>query len=366
VNSISLRNAELLCVKVLSKFSDDLFLGFLMSRNLMEIKVLALVTALLTCSVNAVAKDLLLWPVDGRETPIKAEQEGARWVQFLVEKGRSESISVTLPSEFGVGSLFYPQLIQGESIDDALQRSAAGTGNGAAVLVQLNDGGINWRFIKEGVGQNLRTSVTSDGLSLGVSWLKMQLDLEAGPAIEELATSDGISDKPSFNALALESIETQTIEESSVQPNTLAAPVISVVEAVAPVLPNSSTDIVSSNYQHSGHEISVTGLNDLSSLLRVTGKLRELDGVNFLYVSQMNEIETRLVVGSDLRLAELSALLAETPWLEETGIDAYQYKPFQLEEPATLEALLEPISIDSEATLAPEITVIPSIEAAIE
>jgi hypothetical protein len=355
-----------LCVTVLSKFSDDFFLGFLMSRNLMKIKVLAFATTLLTFSVNAVAKDLLLWPVDGRETPIKAEQESARWVQFLVEKGRSESISVVLPSEFGVGPLFYPQLIQGQSIDDALQRSAAGTGNGAAVLVQLNDGGINWRFIKEGVGQNLRTSVTSDGLSLGVSWLKMQLDLEAGPVIEELSTANTIAQNPSLNTLKTESIETQTIDEPSAQQAPAAAPVISSVVTAAPVLPTPSADIVSSNYQHSGHEISVTGLSDLSSLLRVTGKLRETDGIKYLYVSQMNEIETRLVVGSDLGLAELSARLAEKPWLEESGIDAYQYKPFQLEEPATLEALLEPVSMGSEANPMPEVSLTPSIDEAIE
>ena len=337
-----------------------------MSRHLMKIKVLALASALLTCSVSAVAKDLLLWPVDGRESPVKAEQESARWVQFLVEKGRSESISVALPSEFGVGPLFYPQLVQGKAIDETLQRSAAGTGNGAAVLVQLNEGGINWRFIKEGVGQNLRTSVTSDGLALGVSWLKMQLDLEAGPAIDERSTADEIVEQPNANTADVESIKPERVEAPTAQVDQVAPPVISAVETAAPVLPTQSSAIVSSNYQHTGHEISVTGLDDLSSLLRVTGKLRETEGVKFLYVSQMNDVETRLVVGSDLGLAELSALLVEQSWLEETGIDAYQYKPFQLEEPATLEALLEPLSTDSDATLVPEAEITPSIEEVIE
>ncbi len=333
-----------------------------MSRHLMKNKFLAISLALLTCSVNAVAKDLLLWPVDGRETPVKAEQESARWVQFLVEKGRSESISVALPSEFGVGPLFYPKLIQGQSIDDALQRSAAGTGNGAAVLVQLNDGGINWRFIKEGVSQNLRTSVTSDGLSLGVSWLKMQLDLEAGPTVKELSTEDETAQQTPANVVESETMTAETVADPTAQIDQVKAPVISAVETAAPVLPTPSAAIVSSNYQHSGHEISVTGLNDLSSLLRVTGKLRETDGVKFLYVSQMDEVETRLVVGSDLGLAELSALLAEKSWLEETGIDAYQYKPFQLEEPATLEALLEPLATDADAILQPAADVSSSIE----
>ena len=337
-----------------------------MSRNLMKFKVIALASALLFCSVNAMAKDLLLWPVDGRESPIKAEQESARWVQFLVEKGRSESISVALPSEFGVGPLFYPQLVSGQAIDDALQRSASGTGNGAAVLVQLNDGGINWRFIKEGVGQNLRTSVTSDGLSLGVSWLKMQLDLEAGPAIDELSTTNETAQESPVNRVEVESIDPKTVDAPTTQLDPVVAPVISAVETAAPVLPTPSAAIVSSNYQHSGHEISVTGLDDLSALLRVTGKLRETDGVKFLYVSQMNDTETRLVVGSDLGLAELSGLLAETSWLEETGIDAYQYKPFQLEEPATLEALLEPLATDSNAALLPEVDTTPSNEEVIE
>jgi hypothetical protein len=194
----------------------------------------------------------------------------------------------------------------------------------------------------------------------------MQLDLEAGPVIEELSTANTIAQNPSLNTPETESIETQTIDEPGAQQAPVAAPVISSVVTATPVLPTPSADIVSSNYQHSGHEISVTGLNDLSSLLRVTGKLRETDGIKYLYVSQMNEIETRLVVGSDLGLAELSARLAEKPWLEETGIDAYQYKSFQLEEPATLEALLEPVSIDSDANLAPEVSLTPSIDEVIE
>ncbi len=322
-----------------------------MSRNLMKIKVLALTSVLLTCSFNTWAKDLLLWPVDGRESTAKAEQESARWVQFLVEKGRSESISVALPSEFGVGPLFYPKLINGQAVDEALSQSAAGTGNGAAVLVQLNESGISWRFIKEGVGQNLRTSVTSDGLVLGVNWLKMQLALEAGPAVDELSTANDAVLEPGVNALESETRTTQTIDLPSTQVDQVVGPISTAVETAAPVLPTPSAEIVSSNYQHTGHEISVTGLNDLSSLLRVTGKLRETEGVKFLYVSKMNDIETRLVLGSDLALAELSALLAKKIWLEETGIDAYQYKPYQLEEPATLEALLEPLGVDGDEPL---------------
>ena len=328
------------------------------------------------------AADLLLWPIDARETPAKAVGAEAKWVQFLIEKGRAEQVPVALPSDYGVGPLFYPQLIAGADESSILAKSAAGTGAGSALSIRLNSDGINWMLVNGSSVQTLRTSVTSDGLSLGVSWIKMQLAIETvaapkGPIVEDLNAP------PSTPTEALSPIQapapTQTtsvappevtslpaiteirVQDVTANPNSetpvadtpiINTPVLPVQKSEADTLAK-QTQVSNSSYKPAGLEIAVSDVNTLSDLMRLSDQLRTEPGIDYLFVSRLLGNQVQFVIGSKLSVADISSRLIDRPWLEATGIDTFRYVTVQTVEEATnLEDLLAlPIE---EAAVVPE------------
>jgi hypothetical protein len=307
------------------------------------------------------AADLLLWPIDARETPAKAVGAEAKWVQFLIEKGRAEQVPVALPSDYGVGPLFYPQLIAGADESSILAKSAAGTGAGSALSIRLNSDGINWMLVNGSSVQTLRTSVTSDGLSLGVSWIKMQLAIETvavpkGPIVEDLntpqsPTSEAVGPAPvqTTSVAAPEVTSLPAITEIRVQDVT-AKPISEVPVIDSPVPPvqkseaetqSKQTQLSNSSYKPAGLEIAVSDVNTLSDLMRLSDQLRTEPGIDYLFVSRLLGNQVQFVIGSKLSVADISSRLIDRPWLEATGIDTFRYVTVQTVEEATnLEDLL--------------------------
>lgn len=283
----------------------------------------------------SLAADVLLWPIDSREQVGKPAPDNANWVQFIVANGQSESLQIALPSDYGVGALFYPTFTQ--SVDtDLLKQSALATGADSAVHVALQPQGIIWTFSNGQSVQTLRTSVTSEGLSLGVSWMKIQLadGLPPGPVVEDL------------NA-----IEPLTTESDMALVTPVAIPDFQSSDSVNDqVLPSATKDLSTvgpSNYQHPGLEISLEGVDSFSQLMRLSADLRQLQGVSFAYVSNLTTTMTRMVIGSDLDNDAIVSLLSAQPSLQLIGVDRYQFVPPVFDEPANLEALLgESLSVD--------------------
>ncbi|QJD71062.1 hypothetical protein [Marinobacterium sp. LSUCC0821] len=316
------------------------------------------------------AADLLLWPIDARETPAKAVGAEAKWVQFLIEKGRAEQVPVALPSDYGVGPLFYPQLIAGADESSILAKSAAGTGAGSALSIRLNSDGINWMLVNGSSVQTLRTSVTSDGLSLGVSWIKMQLAIETvvapnGPIVEDLNAPQSITTEaaapaqaptpaqttsvaasevtslPAISELKVQDVTAKPISETPVIDTPIIdRPVLSVQKPEAEAL-TKQTQVSNSAYKPAGLEIAVSDVNTLSDLMRLSDQLRTEPGIDYLFVSRLLGNQVQFVIGSKLSVADISSRLIDRPWLEATGIDTFRYVTVQTVEEATnLEDLL--------------------------
>ena len=330
------------------------------------------------------AADLLLWPIDARETPAKAVGAEAKWVQFLIEKGRAEQVPVALPSDYGVGPLFYPQLIAGADESSILAKSAAGTGAGSALSIRLNSDGINWMLVNGSSVQTLRTSVTSDGLSLGVSWIKMQLAIETvvvpkGPIVEDLnappskptvtvapapaqTTSVAVPEVTSLPAVTEIKVQDVTANPNSETP-VADTPIIN-----ATVLPDQKPEadtlakqiqVSNSSYKPAGLEIAVSDVNTLSDLMRLSDQLRTEPGIDYLFVSRLLGNQVQFVIGSKLSVADISSRLIDRPWLEATGIDTFRYVTVQsVEEATNLEDLLAlPIE---ETAVVPEVSALPN------
>ena len=325
------------------------------------------------------AADLLLWPIDARETPAKAVGAEAKWVQFLIEKGRAEQVPVALPSDYGVGPLFYPQLIAGADESTILAKSAAGTGAGSALSIRLNSDGINWMLVNGSSVQTLRTSVTSDGLSLGVSWIKMQLAIETvaipkGPIVEDLnapqsapteavapapvqttsVASPEVTSLPAITEIKVQDVTAKPISETPV----IDSPVQPVQKPEADTLAK-QPQVSNSSYKPAGLEIAVSDVNTLSDLMRLSDQLRTEPGIDYLFVSRLLGNQVRFVIGSKLSVADISSRLIDRPWLEATGIDTFRYVTVQTVEEATnLEDLLAlPIE---EAAVVPEDSALPN------
>ena len=316
------------------------------------------------------AADLLLWPIDARETPAKAVGAEAKWVQFLIEKGRAEQVPVALPSDYGVGPLFYPQLIAGADESFILAKSAAGTGAGSALSIRLNSDGINWMLVNGSSVQSLRTSVTSDGLSLGVSWIKMQLAIETvavpkGPIVEDLnapsspptevlsptqapapsqttsVAAPEVTSLPAITEIRVQDVTANPNSETPVADTPIInTPVLPVQKSEADTLAK-QTQVSNSSYKPSGLEIAVSDVNTLSDLMRLSDQLRTEPGIDYLFVSRLLGNQVQFVIGSKLSVADISSRLIDRPWLEATGIDTFRYVTVQTVEEATnLEDLL--------------------------
>lgn len=328
------------------------------------------IAAFLPLSVSAA--DLLLWPIDARETPAKAVGAEAKWVQFLIEKGRAEQVPVALPSDYGVGPLFYPQLIAGSDESSILAKSAAGTGAGSALSIRLNSDGINWMLVNGSSVQTLRTSVTSDGLSLGVSWIKMQLAIETvvvpkGPIIEDLnapslapALATETAPSPSATEVtALPVIAEIKVQDVSEKPATSVSETAETEIEVASkpeAAPAIESPISNSPYKPAGLEIAVSDVNTLSDLMRLSDQLRTEPGIDYLFVSRLLGNQVQFVIGSKLSVADISSRLIDRPWLEATGIDTFRYVTVQsVEEVTNLEDLLA-LPVD-DSVVAPELSV---------
>jgi hypothetical protein len=328
-----------------------------------------------------------LWPIDARETPAKAVGVEAKWVQFLIEKGRAEQVPVALPSDYGVGPLFYPQLIAGSDESSILAKSAAGTGAGSALSIRLNSDGINWMLVNGTSVQTLRTSVTSDGLSLGVSWIKMQLAIETvavpkGPIVEDLnAPQSTPTEAPAPTAVpapapapaqmtsvavpevttlpAITKIKVQDVTAQPItEPPVIDSSVLPVQKSEADTLAK-QTQVSNSSYKPAGLEIAVSDVNTLSDLMRLSDQLRSEPGIDYLFVSRLLGNQVQFVIGSKLSVADISSRLIDRPWLEATGIDTFRYVTVQTVEEATnLEDLLA-LPIEDTA-VAPEVSALPS------
>ena len=275
-------------------------------------------------SVGVWAADALLWPLDARETTLNPAPENANWVKFIVAQGQVEGLSIALPSDYGVGDLFYPSFIQPSIDPNKLPQSAAATGAGSAVLVQLQKEGILWAFAKDSVNESLRTSATSEGLTLGVSWLKLQLSnvAKTNSPTDSANPVGGVSD-----------ISLAAPLEPLVVPST--------PDAIKPE--QTSFDLSQAetiDYVHPGLEIKVEGVDSFSQLMSLTANLREQPDVDYTYVSYLKASDVRLVLGGAKGNDAMFGILSELPSLALIGNQRYRYVPPITDEPANLEALL--------------------------
>ena len=239
-------------------------------------------------SISNLSADVLIWASDNRSgQPVRAEQ--AEWLRYLQSQSQTTNPLVT-PTQAGVAQ-DYPMHLAAQADVGALMTSRLATGSDAALWVQLNANGLEWVLEQNGQAQQLRTPATSDGLTLGLNWMGMQLSM-AAPAVEA---------QPAQSAT---NAQTPALPETG-----LVAP----APVPVPAAP------VAQPYQHKGTQISVSGVFDASDFLRLTQGLRALEGVDRVYPASINGTDVQLVLGSDtLAASQLQSLLAQQPWLRRT------------------------------------------------
>jgi hypothetical protein len=200
-------------------------------------------------------------------------------------------------------------LIAGSDESSILAKSAAGTGAGSALSIRLNSDGINWMLVNGNSVQTLRTSVTSDGLSLGVSWIKMQLAIETvavpkGPIVEDLnappstptkvpaptaapvpAPSPSVTEVPALPVIA--EIKVQDVSEKPATSISETAKTKIEVASKPEASPAIDSPISNSPYKPAGLEIVVSDVNTLSDLMRLSDQLRSEPGIDYLFVSRL-------------------------------------------------------------------------------
>jgi len=272
-------------------------------------------------SISSLSADVLIWASDNRSgQPVRAEQ--AEWLRYLQSQSQATNPLVT-PTQAGVAQ-DYPMHLAAQADVGALMTSRLATGSDAALWVQLNANGLEWVLEQNGEAQQLRTPATSDGLTLGLNWMGMQLSMAApAPAAQ--------SSLPTLPA-ATEQFPAQ----STTQPQTATA----VPATAAAALP----------YQHKGAQISVSGVFDAPDFLRLTRGLRALEGIDRVYPASINGTDVQLVLGSDrLTPTELQSLLAQQPWLRRTEQGGLRWDALALPLPGgqTAQGLVAPAAENS-------------------
>lgn len=269
-------------------------------------------------SISNLSADVLIWASDNRSgQPVRAEQ--AEWLRYLQSQSQATTPLIT-PSQAGVAQ-DYPLHLAAQADVGALMTSRLATGSEAALWVQLNANGLEWVLEQNGQAQKLRTPATSDGLSLGLNWMGMQLSM-ATPAA------------PALPAAPSQPIATP---QSPVQAPAMAAP--------APM-----------PYQHKGTQISVGGVFDAADFLRLTQGLRNLEGIDRVYPASISGTDVRLVLSSDtLAASQLQALLVQQPWLRRTEQGDLRWDALALPLPGAQSAPALVVPADN-AVAAPAVT----------
>lgn len=228
-----------------------------------------------------VAAAVLIWASDIRSgQPVNAEQ--SEWMRYLQSQSAGSETPLATPASLGVADQ-YPLHLRAEPDVGALMTSRLATGSDAAVWVQLTNTGLQWVMEQGGEAQQLRTPASSDGLTLGLNWIGMQLSMM--PAVSAEATP---------------------ITSASAPTTTLSTPIAA------------ASEIESQLYQHPGQTLVITGLFDGSDYMRLTQSIRSLEGVDYLFPARIEGTEVELVVGSMLAPAQLRSLLEQQPWLRRT------------------------------------------------
>lgn len=251
-------------------------------------KTLFMLGALLPLfSISRLSADVLIWASDNRSgQPVRAEQ--AEWLRYLQSQSQASNPLVT-PTQAGVAQ-DYPLHLAAQADVGALMTSRLATGSDAALWVQLNANGLEWVLEQNGQAQQLRTPATSDGLTLGLNWMGMQLSMAAPATASQSA---------------------QALQPSAT--GELPAQLPAQIEAAA------STAPAALPYQHKGVQISVSGVFDAPDFLRLTQGLRALEGVDRVYPASISGTDVQLVLDSDtLAASQLQSLLAQQPWLRRT------------------------------------------------
>lgn len=237
----------------------------------------------------SVAAEVLVWASDNRSgTPTIAEQ--SEWMKFLQIQAATGDTPLVTPNGSGVADQ-YPLHLQAEADVGALMTSRLATGSDAAVWVQLTNNGLQWVLEQGGQAQQLRTPATSDGLSLGLNWIGMQMSMAPMAAAQESAPT------------------------AATQPVTTPLAAIDPSATANPSSVTSSMPAASAPYQHPGSTQVISGLFDASDYLRLTASIRALDGVDYVYAARIDSTEVELVIGSAMPPYQIQAMLAQQPWL---------------------------------------------------
>lgn len=275
-------------------------------------------------SISSLSADVLIWASDNRSgQPVRAEQ--AEWLRYLQSQSQASNPLVT-PTQAGVAQ-DYPMHLAAQADVGALMTSRLATGSDAALWVQLNANGLEWVLEQNGEAQQLRTPATSDGLTLGLNWMGMQLSM-ATPASADQSTQP-----------LLPAATGPLSAPSTTQPQTSVA-----VPATTPVAPAALP------YQHKGTQINVSGVFDAPDFLRLTQGLRALEGVDRVYPASINGTDVQLVLGSDsLSASQLQSLLAQQPWLRQTEQGGLRWDALALPLPGgqTAQGLVAPVAENS-------------------
>lgn len=246
-------------------------------------------------SISSLSADVLIWASDNRSgQPVRAEQ--AEWLRYLQSQSQASNPLVT-PTQAGVAQ-DYPLHLAPQADVGALMTSRLATGSDAALWVQLKSNGLEWVLEQNGQAQQLRTPATSDGLTLGLNWMVMQLSMAA----------------PATASQPAQPLQPAATGELPAQlPALPSAQLPTQIEAPAPAAPAALP------YQHKGTQISVSGVFDAPDFLRLTQGLRALEGIDRVYPASISGTDVELVLGSDtLAAPQLQSLLAQQPWLRRT------------------------------------------------
>lgn len=284
--------------------------------------------------LQTVFADVIIWASDNRSgQPVRAEQ--AEWLRYLQAQSQATNPLIT-PTKAGVAQ-DYPLHLQAQPDVGALMTSRLATGSDAALWVQLNANGLEWVLEQAGQAQKLRTPATSDGLTLGLNWMGMQLSMQ--PAAEPVFA------QPNTGVVATDSVAATQVP---------AAPVAPV--APAPVAANQPT----------GTAVEVSGVFDAPDFLRLTQGLRALEGVHSVYLASISGTDVGLIVDSQtLAPTQLQALLAEQPWLRRTEQGGLRWDALALPLPGAApmgsQAVMPETAVPAVVTPVPE-TALPAAE----
>ena len=217
--------------------------------------------------------DVLVWASDIR-SGAAVNAESSEWMRFLQSESAGTATAVTTPTALGVADQ-YPLHLVAQPDVGALMTSRLASGSEAAVWIQLSNSGLQWFMERNGEAQQLSTPASSEGLALGLNWIGVQLSM--------------VPTSPALTA-----------------PST-AAPSV-----------NPSSAPATTNYQHPGQTLLVTGVFDAADFLRLTQGVRQLEGVDYVFPSQIDGTDVELVIGAQMAPMQLQALLAQQPWLRRT------------------------------------------------